>query len=61
VKHWLQGGKTDLGNLVLLCKKHHRLIHHSKWEVRIVGGIPEFIPPPWIDPNRTPLRNTLRQ
>jgi hypothetical protein len=46
---------------VLLCKKHHRLIHHSKWEVRIVSGTPEFIPPPWLDPARTPLRNTLRQ
>jgi len=22
VQHWLQGGRTDLGNLVLLCKKH---------------------------------------
>ena len=22
-------------------------------------GLPEFLPPTWIDPNRKPLRNTV--
>jgi hypothetical protein len=60
--HWLHGGPTDLKNLVLLCRKHHRILHHSQWDVSINPGtgLPEFRPPKWIDPERRPLRNTLR-
>ena len=28
---WLDGGATDLDNLALLCRRHHRLHHHSGW------------------------------
>ncbi len=56
IQHWLDGGPTDLNNLVLLCRRHHRMIHHSEWEVRMNNiGLPEFIPPRWIDPNATYL------
>jgi hypothetical protein len=63
IRHWLHGGPTDLTNLVLLCKKHHKILHHSEWHVSInqKTGIPEFRPPKWIDPAQRPLRNTLRQ
>ena len=55
IRHWAHGGPTALSNLVLLCGHHHRLIHHSGWQVRLKpDGIPEFIPPPWIDPHQTP-------
>lgn len=55
---WEQGGPTDLGNLVLLCAAHHRLLHRSGWDVRIApDGIPEFLPPIWKDPDRRPRRN----
>jgi hypothetical protein len=27
IEHWIQGGPTALGNLVLLCRRHHRRIH----------------------------------
>ncbi|RTL70280.1 MAG: HNH endonuclease [Pseudonocardiaceae bacterium] len=56
VVEWQHGGPTELGNLVMLCSAHHRLIHHSHWEVRMVHGLPEFIPPSWIDRQRTPRR-----
>lgn len=42
--------------LVMLCGAHHRLMHFSDWVVRIRDGLPEFIPPAWIDPQRTPRR-----
>ncbi len=31
--HWAQGGATDIGNLVLLCYRHHWLIHEGGWQL----------------------------
>ena len=36
VRHWLHGGPTDLANLVLLCRAHHRAVHEGGW--RLVRG-----------------------
>jgi Domain of unknown function (DUF222)/HNH endonuclease len=33
VKHWAHGGATDLNNLVLLCHRHHWLVHEGAWEL----------------------------
>jgi hypothetical protein len=58
---WQAGGPTVLDNLVLLCGHHHRLVHTGDWTVVMAhDGHPDFLPPPWIDPDRTPLRNTTR-
>ena len=27
IRHWASGGRTDLGNLISLCKKHHMAVH----------------------------------
>lgn len=56
---WQDGGDTALHNCVMLCKRCHRLIHHSGWQVRISAGLPEFVPPAWIDPERIPRRRPL--
>ncbi|MEU3621026.1 HNH endonuclease [Amycolatopsis coloradensis] len=62
IEHWADGGRTDLRNLVLLCGFHHRLIHHDDWQVRIAAdGIPEFVPPQYLDPLRHPRRNILHR
>lgn len=54
---WSQGGATDLDNLVLLCERHHRIAHHTGWDIRFHHGIPEFLPPRWLDNQRTQRRN----
>jgi len=59
VQHWADGGSTSLENLVLLCGVHHDLIHHSAWTVRLRDGLPEFIPPTFIDPEQRPRRNPV--
>jgi 5-methylcytosine-specific restriction protein A len=59
VRPWQEGGPTALHNLAMLCRVHHRLLHHSEWIVRIRHGLPEFIPPAWIDRERRPRRKPL--
>jgi hypothetical protein len=62
IEHWSDGGETKLPNLVMLCGSHHRILHNTAWEVRIAEDqLPEFIPPDWLDPERTPRRNPLHQ
>jgi hypothetical protein len=31
IKHWADGGPRTLDNLVLLCRRHHRLVHEEGW------------------------------
>jgi len=33
LRHWLHGGATDLANLVLLCRAHHRAAHEGGWQL----------------------------
>jgi hypothetical protein len=57
IEHWAQGGATALHNLVLLCPRHHTVLHSTEWEVTITEGFPLFHPPPWIPggPRTNPL------
>lgn len=62
LRSWADGGTTSLDNLVLLCRHHHRLIHGADWSVRMgADRLPEFIPPPWADPQQRPRRNLYHQ
>ncbi|ELB90483.1 hypothetical protein Rwratislav_23659 [Rhodococcus wratislaviensis IFP 2016] len=54
--HWSAGGPSDMGNLVLLCGFHHRLLHHSDWEIEMgADRHPTFIPPGQVDWERNPI------
>jgi hypothetical protein len=44
--HWLDGGPTDLDNLILLCRAHHRAVHEGGWRpTRQPDGRRTAIPP----------------
>jgi hypothetical protein len=50
--HWINGGATELGNLVLLCYHHHRKVHEGGWQLVKSDGKLLTIPPatrfrPW--------------
>jgi hypothetical protein len=46
IVHWIHGGTTDLDNLILLCHRHHWLVHEGKWQlVRSDDGTLLTIPP----------------
>ncbi|MBC2642723.1 MULTISPECIES: HNH endonuclease signature motif containing protein [unclassified Rhodococcus (in: high G+C Gram-positive bacteria)] len=54
--HWSEGGPSNMDNLVLLCGFHHRLLHHSDWEIEMgADRHPTFIPPQQVDWERKPI------
>lgn len=55
---WQAGGPTDIGNGALVCSFHHRILSKGEWQARLGDdNIVEIIPPPRIDPQRTPRRH----
>lgn len=51
-----KGGLTDLDNGILLCRRHHLLLHNDGWCIErtpAAGGF-QLIPPARADPTRTP-------
>jgi hypothetical protein len=52
--HWLHGGPTDLANLALVCRAHHRAVHEGGWRL---GRDPDghlVATPPHRKPQRAP-------
>jgi Domain of unknown function (DUF222) len=46
IAHWGRGGKTELPNLVLLCRPHHRLVHEEGWTLELTGAGEVVTAPP---------------
>ncbi|WP_130345693.1 HNH endonuclease signature motif containing protein [Herbihabitans rhizosphaerae] len=57
--HWIEGGITSAELMTLLCRFHHTIIHEQDWEIIMQNGIPYYIPPAWVDPQRKAIRNTM--
>ncbi len=34
VRHWIRDGRTELPNLLSLCRYHHHMLHRDGWSVR---------------------------
>jgi hypothetical protein len=55
---WQVGGDTNLDNLTLLCRYHHRYFEQGGWTCRLnTDGLPVWIPPKWIDREQHPILN----
>jgi hypothetical protein len=55
--HWIHGGTSDLDNLVLLCHRHHWMVHEGGWQlIRSDDGRMLTIPPTFAfgPPSRGP-------
>ena len=74
VKHWADGGRTALDNLVLLCRRHHRAVHEEGFRITLdAAGDVEFIRPDgrslpeapaapvWTGPPLAPVTARLEQ
>jgi predicted restriction endonuclease len=33
IQHWADGGETRMENLLLLCRRHHRMVHEEGWRL----------------------------
>ncbi|MHB1172493.1 MAG: HNH endonuclease signature motif containing protein, partial [Lacisediminihabitans sp.] len=61
-------GRTDVADGVLLCRRHHLLLHNNHWQITRCGGY-WLQPPKAVDPaqelipmpGKNPLIETLRQ
>ena len=58
IVHWADGGETSVQNCCLFCDHHHHVVHHDGWQVELIDGVVQVIPPPWVDPDQQPRPNT---
>jgi hypothetical protein len=50
VRWWSRGGRTDIGELILLCRTHHTAVHEGGWHIRLLGpGPPDQTAPDQYD------------
>jgi hypothetical protein len=67
LRPWQAGGATNLANLVLLCSRHHHLLHTPRWHAKLLpdnnleitnpaGHVRTSHPPPNHRAPRLPLR-----
>jgi len=56
IDEWfLDHGRTDIADGILLCRHHHLLIHNNEWRVTREGAEYFVVPPHSVDPGRAPI------
>jgi predicted restriction endonuclease len=35
IRYWEHGGRTDLANLLPLCRRHHDRLHAERWRITL--------------------------
>jgi hypothetical protein len=50
--------RTRVDDLTLLCGYHRREFEKRGWTCQMLQGLPHWTPPPWIDRDQLPRRNT---
>ena len=58
IDQWQHGGKTDLADGVLLCRRHHLLVHNNGWKVTR-DGAQYSIAPPGSPPHPMPTKSRV--
>jgi hypothetical protein len=63
VRPWLVGGPTQLSNLVLLCSRHHHLLHRSRWHAKLLPDYTLEVTDPQgrVQTSHPPLRRCARE
>jgi hypothetical protein len=58
IHHWEHGGETALVNLVLLCSRHHHLIHLKGWHIKLLphGAVEVTAPDGTVRTSDPPIR-----
>lgn len=64
IQSWIDGGSTEEENAVMLCPRHHSLVHEGGWSIvgNATTGTLEFRRPPWGTPlpaSPAPVRTEL--
>ncbi len=55
-----RGGTTSLDNLILLCSRHHHLLHRGEWEAKLRPDAVFEVTDPWGNVHTTSPPRTLR-
>jgi len=58
LRHWAQGGSTDLANLVLICRAHHWKVHEGGW--RLIRTDERVVALPPVADDYSPARGWAR-
>ncbi|MFX4273587.1 DUF222 domain-containing protein [Propionibacteriaceae bacterium Y1685] len=60
IQEWISGGRTDLDNLTLVCKYHHRNFQAAGWACEMINNVPHWRPPDWLPgPNEPVLHHRI--